>query len=96
MVNFKIGIKICVKAVFFSKKKSLLKVFFQVQKWSSFGLIFMKLGLPEKLGTLLLDLSVYELPEVLVEVGVLLVQRVEDGTWSPAQDLLPVSVDFVS
>ena len=39
-------------AVFFSKKKSLLKVFFQVQKWSSFGLIFLKLGLPEKLGTL--------------------------------------------
>ena len=34
------------------KKKSLLKVFFQVQKWSSFGLIFMKLALPEKLGTL--------------------------------------------
>ena len=29
-------------------------VFFQLQKWSSFGLIFMKLGLPEKLGTLLL------------------------------------------
>ena len=38
--------------VFFSKKKSLQKVFFWVQKWSSFGLIFMKLGLPEKLGTL--------------------------------------------
>ena len=36
--------------VFFSKKQSLLKVFFQVQKWSSFGLIFMKLGLPEKIG----------------------------------------------
>ena len=32
--------------------KSLLKVFFQEQKWSSFGLIFMKLGIPEKLGTL--------------------------------------------
>jgi hypothetical protein len=27
-------------------------VFFQLQKWSSFGLIFMKLGLPEKMGTL--------------------------------------------
>ena len=40
------------KVVFFSNKESLLKIFFQVQKWSSFGLIFMKLGLPEKLGTL--------------------------------------------
>ena len=38
--------------VSFSKKKSLLKVLFQVQKWSSFGLIFMKLCLPEELGTL--------------------------------------------
>ena len=38
--------------VFFSKKESLLKVFFQVQKWSYFGLIFLKLGLPKKLGTL--------------------------------------------
>ena len=47
-----VGRKICVKVVFFSEKKSLLKVFFQVQKWSSFVLIFMKLGLPEKLGTL--------------------------------------------
>ena len=27
-------------------------VFSQLQKWPSFGLIFMKLGLPEKLGTL--------------------------------------------
>ena len=52
MVNFKIGRKLRVKVVFFSKKKSLLKVFFLVQKWSSFGLIFIKLGLPEKLGTL--------------------------------------------
>ena len=32
-----------------------------------------------------------ELAKVLVEVGVLLVHRVEDGTWSPAQDLVPVS-----
>ena len=47
--------KFFVKVVFFSKKKSLLKVFFQVQKWSSFGLIFMNLGLPEKLGTLNLN-----------------------------------------
>ena len=52
MVNFKIGRKKCVNVVFFLKKKSLLKVFFQVRKWSSFGLIFIKLGLPEKLGTL--------------------------------------------
>ena len=56
MVNFKIGRKICVRVVFFSKKKSLQKVFFQVQKWSSFSLIFMKLGLPEKLGTLVMSL----------------------------------------
>ena len=55
MVILKIGRKICIKVVFFSKKKSLLKVFFQVQKWSSFGLIFMKLGLPEKLETLNTD-----------------------------------------
>ena len=54
MVNFKIERKICVKVVFFAKKNGLLKVFFQLRKWSSFGLIFMKLGLPEKLGTLVM------------------------------------------
>ena len=42
--------KKCLNVVFFSKKQGLLKVFFQVQKWSSFGLIFMKLCLPEKIG----------------------------------------------
>ena len=36
----------------FKEKKSLLKVFFQVQQGSSFGLIFMKLCPPQKLGTL--------------------------------------------
>ena len=63
VVNFKIGRKLCIKVVFFSKNKSLLKVFFQEQKWSYFGLIFMKLGLPAKLGTLLL-IDTFSIQEV--------------------------------
>ena len=49
-MNFKIVRKLCVKVVFFSKEKSLLTVSF----WYNSGLllVFMKLCLPEKLGTL--------------------------------------------
>ena len=46
-------------------------VFFQLQKWSSFGLILMKLGLPEKLGTLLYLLLCLVSLEELRRVGLL-------------------------
>ena len=39
----------------FFQREKVSKVLFQAQKWSSLGLIFMILGLPDKLGTLLLQ-----------------------------------------
>ena len=41
----------CSGGLFFKEEKSS-KGILSSKKWSSFGLIFMKLGIPEKLGTL--------------------------------------------
>ena len=46
----------------FQLKKSLLKVFFLEQNWSAFGLFFKKIGLPDKVGTLLKGLWALTLP----------------------------------